>query len=54
VIIRLMWDVVGTDLANLLGFRSPKALNACMLATDHHKAWQMMEIYLYGIGKKQL
>ncbi|XP_069134290.1 uncharacterized protein [Argopecten irradians] len=52
--IKLTWDVVGEDLAKMLGFRTPKALNACKQANDHHKAWQMIEILLYGLGDELL
>ncbi|XP_062568018.1 uncharacterized protein LOC134230270 [Saccostrea cucullata] len=53
-IIKLIWNVVGEDLAKMLGYRSPKALQACMDANDHHKAFQFLEILLFGTGDELL
>jgi hypothetical protein len=32
----------------MLGYRSPKALQACMDGNDHQKAFQFLEIMLFG------
>ena len=43
-----MWDPVIEDLAKLLGFKSVKALTSCQKCSDHHKAWQIIQILLFG------
>ncbi|XP_046346471.2 uncharacterized protein LOC124127059 [Haliotis rufescens] len=43
---KLLWDVILKDLGIMLGFRTIRAQDACRHATDHHKAWQMLEIFL--------
>ncbi|XP_062577048.1 uncharacterized protein LOC134238946 [Saccostrea cucullata] len=53
-VIKLLWEVIGVDLAKLLGYRSPKALQACLQANDHHKAMQFIEILLLGTGDELL
>lgn len=47
---QLVWEVVGEDLAQLLGYKSPKALQSCLEGNDHHKAFQFCEILLFGTG----
>lgn len=47
-VIKLLWQIIGLDLAKLVGYRSPKALQACLDANDHHKAMQFIEILLFG------
>jgi hypothetical protein len=42
--------VFGEELAKMLGYRSTKALYACQEANDHHKAFQFVEILLFGTG----
>lgn len=49
-VIKLLWQIIGLDLAKLVGYRSPKALQACLDANDHHKAMQFIEILLFGTG----
>lgn len=49
-LIKLVWDVVGEDLAKLLGYKFPKALQACLEGNDHHKAFQFCEILLFVTG----
>ncbi|XP_061171013.1 uncharacterized protein LOC133201813 [Saccostrea echinata] len=53
-VIKLLWQVIGVDLAKLLGYRSPKALQSCLDANDHHKAMQFIEILLFGTGDELL
>ncbi|XP_062620908.1 uncharacterized protein LOC134282522 [Saccostrea cucullata] len=53
-VIKLLWQVIGLDLAKLLGYRSPKALQSCLDANDHHKAMQFIEILLFGTGDELL
>ena len=50
---KLLWKVVIKDLALMLGWRSIKALTSCETCTDHHKAWQMLQI-LFSAGTKAL
>ena len=50
---KLLWKVVLKDLALMLGWRSIKALTSCEKCTDHHKAWQMLQI-LFSAGTKAL
>ena len=45
---KLMWDPVLEDLAKMLGFKSLKALTCCQKCTDHHKAWQILQITFFG------
>lgn len=49
-LIKLVWDVVGEDLAKLLGYKFPKALRACLEGNDHHKAFQFCKILLFVTG----
>ena len=49
---KLLWIVVLKDMAVMLGFTSPKALSACKNAYDHHKAWQMLSIFLSGTSRE--
>ncbi|XP_062594161.1 uncharacterized protein LOC134255654 [Saccostrea cucullata] len=51
---RLLWDVILVDLAVILGFHSPKALASCMTATDHHKSWQIFQIFLHAMAEELL
>ncbi|XP_062613499.1 uncharacterized protein LOC134275243 [Saccostrea cucullata] len=53
-IIKLVWEIFGEDLAKMLGYRTAKALSACHDASDHHKAFQFVEILLYGTGDELL
>ena len=50
----LLWTVILVDLAKLLGFRSIKALVACEAATNHHKSWQILQIFLKGASRELL
>ena len=43
-IFKLLWKVMLKDLAIMLGWKSIKALTACENCTDHHKAWQILQI----------
>lgn len=45
---KLFWHVFLTDLAFLLGFKTPKAQTCCQMATNHHKAMQIIGIALFG------
>lgn len=45
---RLFLEVVLIDLAKLMGYRTLRALSACQNASDHHKAWQLLEIFMFG------
>jgi hypothetical protein len=51
---KVLWNVMLVDLGKMLGFRSIKALTACQRAYDHHKAWQMMQIVLFGTASELL
>ena len=50
---KLLWKVVLKDLAVMLGWKSIKALTACEKCTDHHKAWQILQI-LFSAGTRSL
>ena len=45
---KLLWEVALSDLALLMGYKSIKAQVACKSASDHHKSWQLLQIFLYG------
>ena len=47
-VFKILWNVVIKDLAEMLGFRSVRALSSCLNCTDHHKAWQIFLILLFG------
>ena len=49
-----VWDVALVDIAKILGFNSLKAQLACQKANDHHKAMQILEIFLYGTADELL
>lgn len=49
-IIKLVWDIFEESLAKMLGYRTAKVLHACHEANDHHKAFQFVEILLFGTG----
>ncbi|XP_062590246.1 uncharacterized protein LOC134251841 [Saccostrea cucullata] len=52
---KLLWDVcLLMELAKMLGFKSPKALAACQAAHDHHKSWQILEIFLFAMSGELL
>ena len=53
-IFKLLWTVIFIDLAKLLGYRSIKALASCESATNHHKSWQIFEIFLNGTSREML
>lgn len=42
---KLLWKVCLKDLAIMLGWKTLKALMACEKWTDHHKAWQILQIF---------
>lgn len=50
---KLLWKVLLKDLALMLGWKSIKALTSCEKCSDHHKAWQMLQI-LFSAGTKAL
>jgi hypothetical protein len=52
-IFKLAWEVLLVDMAKMLGFRSARALVYCKAASNHHKAWQMIQI-LYGTTDEML
>ena len=45
---KLLWDVVLERLEKLLGFKSIRALTSCQNCSDHHKAWQIIQIMFFG------
>jgi hypothetical protein len=47
---KLLWDVAIKVLSIMLGWKSKsiKALTACHACTDHHKAWQILQIFYHG------
>ena len=45
---KLLWEVALSDLANLMGYKSIKAQVHCQNASDHHKSWQILQIFLYA------
>ncbi|CAC5411461.1 unnamed protein product [Mytilus coruscus] len=47
---KLLWHVFLKELGNMLGFRTIRAQTCCQMATDHHKAMQMIEIALFGFA----
>ena len=47
-VFKLLWDVVLEDMAKLLGYKSVRALASCNMCSDHHKAFQMIRILLFG------
>jgi hypothetical protein len=47
-VFKLLWDVVIEDLVKINGFRTPLALLAAKNCSDHHKAWEFMNILLFG------
>lgn len=49
-IIKLVWDIFGESLAKMLGYITAKVLHVCHEANDHHKAFQFVEILLFGTG----
>lgn len=49
-LIKLVWEILGEDLAKLLGYKSHKGLQSCLERNDHHKAVQFCEILLFGTG----
>ena len=49
---KLLWDVILSDIANVMGYKSTKALTACKKCTDHHKAWQLLSITMTAVSKE--
>lgn len=47
-IFKLLWPVCLGELAKMLGYRSIKALTYCEMASNHHKSWQILQIFLHG------
>ena len=43
---KLLWDVILQDTAKMLGFKSARALAACERASDHHKAFEILNIVM--------
>lgn len=44
---KLLWHVCLEELGKMLGFKSIKAQLACQKAFDHHKSWQIMEMFMF-------
>lgn len=42
----LLWPLEMYDLAKLLGVKTPKALAYAQKASDFHKVWGLLEVYL--------
>jgi hypothetical protein len=38
------FEIFIEDVAVMLGFRTPKSLEYCKTATDHHKSWQILQV----------
>ena len=53
-IFKLLWTVILIELAKLLGFRSIKALVSCEAATNHHKSWQIIQIFFKATARELL
>ncbi|KAK3098397.1 hypothetical protein FSP39_019148 [Pinctada imbricata] len=47
-VFKILWSVVIEDLVKMLGFNSPRALSCIQRCSDHHKAWQVFTILLFG------
>ena len=45
VLFRLLWPVGMEKLASLTGFRTAKALQYALKASDHHKSWELLSIF---------
>ncbi|XP_052075429.1 uncharacterized protein LOC127712863 [Mytilus californianus] len=54
VLIKLLWDIAVFDLAKMLGFHSPKALQSFQNAGDHHKSWQSLMIFMHSMAQELL
>jgi len=39
------FDIYIEDVAKLLGFKTPKSLEYCKSAADHHKSWQILQVH---------
>lgn len=50
----LVWPIFMMDLAKLMGFSSNRALDYCRKAQDHHKSWQLLEIFMEGTSDELL
>ncbi len=44
---KLLWPLGLEQLAQLLGFKTPKALAYALKASDYHKSWQMLLIFIH-------
>jgi hypothetical protein len=51
---KLAWHVLLSDMAKLMGFRTDRTLAYCQKASNHHKAWQMVLILLFGTADELL
>ena len=47
-IFKLLWDIILVELAKILGFKSTRALEFCQSASDLHKSWEILLIFLEG------
>lgn len=45
---KLLWDVCLKELGIMLGFKSLKAQFACQKSFDHHKSWQILQIFFFA------
>ncbi len=48
---KLLWPVGLQTLAKLAGYRTDKALQVCLKASDHHKAFAMFRIYFKSVAQ---
>ena len=53
-IFKLLWIVLLSSVAKLLGFRSERALSYCKTASDHHKSWEILQIVFKAVSKELL
>ncbi|VDI12845.1 Hypothetical predicted protein [Mytilus galloprovincialis] len=53
-IVKFLWEPAFIDLARMLGFNSIRALQCCQNCSDHHKSWQMVQIFLHAMGQELL
>ena len=44
----LNWDVFGSDLAEVLSFRSPNAQRYAKACSDNHKSWELLRVFYLG------
>ncbi len=54
LLFKLLWPVGLESLATMVGYNSPKALQYAFQAANHHKSWELLQLYFQCFVQRQI